>query len=96
MSTVELIFEDPPAPKSGRTLDNQRWDIPTWCALLRRHPGRWARHPNAASSVAAITNTATRIRKGQIPGTLPGEFEATVRVVDGGVALYARYVGGES
>lgn len=96
MSGVELIFEDPPdRTRGGRRGRGRSWDLPTWCALLRQHPGRWARHPLNASA-PNVNQFAGKIKGGEVPGVLPGEFEAVGRRVDGEGRLYARYVGAAS
>ena len=82
---VTLKWEDPPAIRRGRkTVD--------WSKILeplRHNPNRWARvrnydkPPSAASSVSGI-----RKRVGP-------EFEVVGRKIDGGSAIFARFIGGK-
>lgn len=87
--TDEVKWEDPPETGTGPTAS-------TWAtrlAPLRERPGVWANFGEQQASVS------TRIRRGHVSGTKPGEFEATTRGQGkdgrsrGRAILYVRFVG---
>lgn len=62
------------------------------CDELRSKPGHWAKVYTASN-----TAFATMLKKGELGGSKPGEFEATCRrSPDGKYDIYARYVGLEA
>lgn len=86
-ATPELIFEEPPTAKRGRSADPA---MVAWLDALRAHPGQWAKYP-----IEQLTRSlATRLNKAGYGGFEAGDFEATARkATNNRVWLYARYVG---
>lgn len=84
-TNTTLIFEDPPARKHGAGIYS------AWLSELRKHPGRWVRHPDAFVPAKA-SSVATAIKRGTAANTRLGEFDAVVRTVDGTTYLYAQYL----
>jgi hypothetical protein len=85
---MDLKWEEPHATKRGPK--SSKWAL--IFDELRKHPGAWAL---VAENISA--SMMTTIKKGQIGGAAPGEFEASSRKTSGSRAdIYARYVGGES
>lgn len=90
--SADLIFEDPPVVKIGRTAGET--ELGQWLAALRDHPGQWAKWPSPV-----VAATATFIRQGRRNGVAPGDYETRTVVIQGEASkrtMYARYVGGES
>lgn len=91
MTAPELIFEEPPPPKSGRPGSGIR----EWLDSLRQHPGQWAKFPTEVNG-----GIGGHVTAGSAYGVTAGEFEVTMRrAPEAGkyrAWLYARYIGGES
>ena len=86
-----LRWEDPPAVSTApRTDDRVAWAIVA--AELRSKPGEWA---VVIEGPKAVPHVAIRISQGKSPWFRPaGSFETMQRTApDGGVSIYARYVG---
>lgn len=87
----DLIFEEPPAGKTGRPVGSSPFG--RWLNELRNYPGKWAKYPEQRDP-----SKATVVRHGRAYGVEAGEFE--VRTINAGTRgkawIYARYIGGES
>lgn len=84
----DVKWEDPPERALGRGGGVRVWE--PRLAPLRDNPGRWANCGDHTSS------TITNLRKGQIAGVDPSEFEFVGRNFDkqrNRVTIYARFVG---
>jgi hypothetical protein len=97
VSADEVVFMDPPAPKTGKPSPGRPADPELAAVLdvLRSQPRRWARIRSGASGNKGPT-FARRLKNGTIHGTVAGEFEATTRRRDGLVDVFARYIGDAS
>ena len=84
MSQVEFVGGLPRS--NGHKYD---WDSIT--AELKQQPGEWAivEGKGVAGTKGAAGVAARSLRRGEVAGAKPGEFESTVR----GTTIYARYVG---
>lgn len=84
-----VVWEDPPMDRAGpraRVFSQEVEDE------LRKHPGKWAR-VKTFEKPSSATSAAARYRKGESPHLKKGDWELVARRVDGGSALWARYVG---
>lgn len=91
--TVKRIVAWEPPPDQPRN-GSHNWRQIT--GTLRDKPGEWARVAEYRNGGSA-RQVAHLVRRGSLAGTAPaGAFEATARVVEDGVAVWARYVGGAS
>lgn len=87
-SNGAVVWEDPPPVRSG---PGSRVFPEEVEAALRARPGQWAR-VRAFSRRTSASSVATRFRNGKTHLN-KDEWELAARRVDGGSALWARFVG---
>lgn len=89
----QVIRWEAPPPTTRRTVGrprSERWD--DVAAALRANPGAWAVVHQGEQR--GKTEIATRIRYGHMDCFTPaGDYDATARIDDGTVTIYARYLG---
>ena len=78
---VETIWEAPPPKKTGRRLGGER---ARWLAVLKEHPGQWAKWPRPTANGATtwFRKHGCEVAMRMIAGSDPKRFD-----------LYVRYVG---
>lgn len=79
----DFVWEEPQSHGRG-------FDWVAHLAPLRERPGEWARvwGPDPKS-----TALAQYVKRGDAAGVTRGEYETKCRTIDGGLYMYARYVG---
>lgn len=89
---MTIDWQDPPPAAQPK----KKYEWAAVAEALRENPGRWALV--LTDSKPSTVTLVTRIRQGSITAFRPaGHYDATSRVVDGGVIrVYARYVAGVS
>ena len=86
-----MKWEEPGPSRSPAHSRNKNQEI---AAALRAHPKRWAMIEEGPSNRKSVLNTKSwSIKIGRGSWKPAGAFEATLRLRNGRVKLYARYVG---
>lgn len=85
----EIVFEDPPTTSTGR---GSGGTVAELLAPLRSQPGQWARVKGPIIPRSAAS-WAYAVKRGRVVGIADGEFQTTVRTIDGEGYVWARYVG---
>jgi hypothetical protein len=80
----EIVWEDPPERKAIRWTDK--------LAPVRENPGRWAKFVTPTSKASA-SSTVVGLRKGNVTGIEPDEWDFENANIDGQGFIYAMYLG---
>jgi hypothetical protein len=84
----DIVWEDPPESTQGQHTKRPTYDWKALLGQLRDQPFRWANLGRHNSGYVS------HIRQGRAGGVPPGDFDATIRDLDGRTGtLYVRYVG---